>query len=61
MPAQDAPAGASFTSSARHRRASWASQSVGMQTLERSTSAAVGEDEFRDVEPLALQSALSRK
>ena len=59
--AQEQAAGGSFTAAARSRRASWTTASPGMQTLERSASAAAGEDEFRDVAPLALQSALSRK
>ena len=43
------------------RRASWVSHEAAMQSLERTLDAGAGGDEFRDVAPLALQSALSRK
>ena len=43
------------------RQAAWAAQAREMQTLERTGSGSSLGDDFRDVEPLSLQSALSCK
>ena len=49
----------SFTG--KGRRESWVQHARGMQTLERMSTLSPAEDEVRDMEPLALKAALSKK